>query len=110
MRERYRPGEIVLLEFPHTDGVGLSRRPALVLIDSGDADIVIARVTRQAPRDQFDIEINDWGPAGLLHPSFVRPHKLATYLKRRVERILGEISEADWNRVRQSIRRLWVNV
>ncbi len=42
--KRYQPGEIVLLLFPFTDMGGAKRRPALVLLDTGDIDIVVARV------------------------------------------------------------------
>ncbi|MEN6423119.1 MAG: hypothetical protein ABFD76_14360 [Smithella sp.] len=37
--------DVVLIEFPHTDMRGVSRRPALVLYDSGDQDVLVARIT-----------------------------------------------------------------
>ncbi len=57
--KRYQPGEIVLLLFPFTDMGGAKRRPALVLLDTGDTDIVVARVTSQAHQSQYDVEITD---------------------------------------------------
>ena len=110
MRESYRPGEVVLVDFPHTDGIGSSLRPAVVLMDVGDDDIVIARVTRQFSGDQFDVPLNHWPAAGLLYPSFVRPQKLATYLKRLVERRLGVLSRGDWARLREAVQRIWANI
>ncbi|MCX6843143.1 MAG: hypothetical protein NTX53_12765 [candidate division WOR-3 bacterium] len=41
----YSAGDVVLLEFPFTDTSGSKRRPALILHDTGDDDIVVARVT-----------------------------------------------------------------
>jgi mRNA interferase MazF len=41
----YNLGDIILLGFPHTDLKGVSKRPAVVLYDSGDQDILVARVT-----------------------------------------------------------------
>jgi len=35
----YKFGDIVLVGFPHTDLQGVSKRPAIVLHDSGDQDI-----------------------------------------------------------------------
>ena len=32
----YNLGDIVLIGFPHTDQQGISKRPAIVLYDSGD--------------------------------------------------------------------------
>ena len=81
----YHSGEIVLLSFPFTDVTGVKRRPALVLLDTGDADIIVARVTSQAVQTIFDVELVEWQQAGLLLPSVVRVGKLATLEKRLVQ-------------------------
>jgi mRNA interferase MazF len=39
----YNFGDIVLIGFPHTDLQGVSKRPAIVLFDSGDQDVLVAR-------------------------------------------------------------------
>ena len=106
--EPLRPGDVVLLSFPFTDMEGSRRRPALVLMDTGDEDIMVARVTSQATRDQFDTELTEWESAGLLIPSIVRVHKLATVRRRLVDRRLGTLGANDWTRVRELIRQLWV--
>lgn len=43
----YQPGDVVLLAFPFTDGVRQKQRPALVLLDPGDPDIVVAGITSE---------------------------------------------------------------
>ena len=43
----YRFGDVVLLDYPFTDGVGSKRRPGLVLIPENDGDILFARITSQ---------------------------------------------------------------
>ncbi|RKY59086.1 MAG: type II toxin-antitoxin system PemK/MazF family toxin [Candidatus Latescibacterota bacterium] len=105
--ESYRPGDVVLLSFPFVDVAGVKRRPALVLLDTGDEDVIVARVTSQAARGPFDVELVDWRQAGLLLPSVVRVHKVATLEKRLVERRLGMLTSKDWERVRTAIRDLW---
>ncbi len=45
MLASYAAGDIVLLKFPFTDASGSKRRPARLLLDTGDDDIVVARVT-----------------------------------------------------------------
>ncbi len=45
--ENFRPGEIVLVTFPFASAAEAKRRPALVLLDTGDADLIVARVTSQ---------------------------------------------------------------
>lgn len=104
---RYRPGEIVLLLFPFTGMRGGKRRPALVLLDTGDTDIVVSRVTSQVHRSSYDVEITDWQKAGLRLPSITRLHKLATLEKTLVNSSLGTLTAADWTKVRATIQQMW---
>ena len=106
----YRPGEIVLLSFPFTDATEVKRRPALVLLDTGDEDIVVGRVTSQVAQGPFDVELAEWREAGLLLPSVVRVHKVATLGKRLVERRLGALRAGDWAQVRAVIQQLWTSI
>jgi mRNA interferase MazF len=106
----FRPGEVVLLSFPFTDAAGAKRRPALVLLDTGDTDIVVARVTSHITRTTFDIELSEWKQAGLLLSSVVRVHKLATLEKRLVERKLGTLAASDWAQVRTKLKQLWASI
>jgi mRNA interferase MazF len=91
----YQPGDIVLVDFPFTASGPGKARPALVILDTGDADVVSARITTQTQHTSFDVTIADWHAAGLLAPSVVRLHKLATLAKSRVHRSLGVISAGD---------------
>ena len=105
--ERFSAGEVVLMSFPFSSLSEMRRRPALVLMDTGDEDIVVARITSQIVRDTFDIELLEWREAGLLLPSVVRLHKLATLEKSLVERRLGALITDDWARVSASLKRMW---
>ena len=93
-----------MIAFPFTDGAGVKRRPALVLLDTGDEDIVVARVTSQAVADPYDAGLDDWRQAGLLLPSIARLHKVATLQKRLVGGRLGRLSPGDWSRVILTLR------
>ena len=106
----YRPGEIVLLSFPFTDATGAKRRPALVILDTGDEDIIVFRVTSQGTQTDFDVELVEWHQAGLQIPSVIWVHKVATLEKRLVERRLGTLMSSDWAQVRVKIRQLWASV
>jgi len=108
--KRYQPGELVLLLFPFTGTQGTKRRPALVLLDTGDADIVVARVTSQARQSPYDVEVTDWRGAGLRLQSIVRLHKLATLEKASVDRSLGTLTAADWATVRAMVQRMWLSI
>lgn len=96
-------GEIVLLAFPYTDNSAIKKRPALVLLDTGDGDLLVARVTTQSFPSPHEITLQDWEAAGLLTPSFVKANKLATLRTSLVEQKLGKLSEADSTSVREKI-------
>ncbi len=66
-----RPGDVVLLLFPFTGAEGAKKRPALVLLDTGDDDVVVARITSQIARGDLDVELAQWQQEGLLAPSVV---------------------------------------
>jgi mRNA interferase MazF len=108
--QRYSSGELLLVSFPFADITGAKRRPALVLFDTGDEDIIVARVTSQTVESEFDVELLDWQQAGLLIPSVVRIHKVATLEKRLVERNLGTLTPSDWARVQAKIQQLWASL
>jgi len=65
----YNFGDIVLIGFPHTDLQGISKRPAIVLYDSGDQDVLLARITTQKYTTEIDYKILDWQKSGLLAES-----------------------------------------
>lgn len=82
------------------------RRPALVLLDSGDDDLLLARITTQYSNSPFDYELKDWIKAGLRAPSFVRLHKLATLEKKLIEKEFGHLTAADRQHVQEICRRI----
>jgi mRNA interferase MazF len=108
--QNYQPGEVLLLSFPFGDAVGSKRRPALVLLDTDDEDIIVARITSQIVPTDFDVELDEWQRAGLLLRSYVRVHKVATLEKRLIERRLGTLTANDWAKVRAKIQQLWTSI
>lgn len=105
--KKYAAGEVILLSFPFTDASSAKRRPALVLLDTEDEDIIVARITSQPPSMSFDVQLVDWQKTGLLFPSVVRVHKIATIEKRLVERRLGKVTRKDWSQIRAVVKSLW---
>jgi mRNA interferase MazF len=103
----YKPGEILLLAFPFSDGTSSKRFPVLVLMDTGDEDIIVARITSQTTQTNFDVPLTGWEEAGLKLPSTVRLHKIATLEKNLIERKLGELTSNDWEQIQAKIQQLW---
>jgi mRNA interferase MazF len=103
----YQRGEILLVRFPYVSGTKQSLRPALVVLDTGDSDVLLARITTQIHRTPHDIAIADWKGAGLLVASNVRLHKLATLEKRLVDRQLGHLQATDQQNIGAVLRSLF---
>jgi len=99
-------GSIVLLKFPFTDTVGFKRRPALVLKDCEDGDVLVCRITSKIYNSKYDIYLNDWLKFGLKLPSVVRIHKMATLEADMIETIMGQID----NTVLSNIKAIYKSI
>lgn len=99
-------GDIVLLNFPFTDGTNSKRRPALVINDFNDGDIIVCRITSQIYKTANDVFVENWSQVGLKSPSVIRVHKLATLDKNIFESRIGVINEATRNKVSEIISKV----
>ncbi|MGA3205018.1 MAG: type II toxin-antitoxin system PemK/MazF family toxin [Bryobacteraceae bacterium] len=88
-------GDVILLrmEFHQTEGGKV--RPAIVLLDAGDADFVAAPVTSRPRLSEYDLPVEQWKEAGLNVPSFIRIHKLTVLPKSGIVRQLGSLTKSD---------------
>jgi mRNA interferase MazF len=100
----YQPGDIVLTAFPYAGGAQSKVRPALVLLDMGDADLLVARVTTQPHGTPYDVTLTGWRQAGLRAPSVVRLHKIATLEKTLIVQTLGRIGHGDRPKISAILR------
>ena len=98
--DKIETGTIVLLEFPFTDSIGYKRRPALVLKDFEDGDMLVCRITSKIYKSKYDIYLDDWSNFGLKLPSVVRVHKMATLEKNMIVTIMGQIDETVLSKVK----------
>ena len=90
----YRIGEILLCSFPFSNGQ-IKKRPALVVLDYGDNDVLVTRITSHIPQTRFDYSIMEWQKSGLLLPSIIRASKIAFLDKTYIERSLGRLEQSD---------------
>ena len=87
-------GDIVLLKFPFSDNSTFKKRPALIINDFKDGDIIVCRITSQIYQTGNDVFIDDWKKCGLKLPSVIRVHKLATLEKDMVEIVMGQVDNS----------------
>ena len=99
----YKFGEIVLVEFPQTGSARRKRRPALVVLDIGDLDIILAPITTTDRSGRGDYKLRDWRTCGLLRDSWVRLAKIACLEKSDITRRLGQLTNHD----KEMVVKLW---
>ena len=95
-------GQVVLLRFPHTDGTSVSKRPALVLSDMNDEDIIVCRITSKTYHSSFDIPVEPSITNGLMIASVIRVHKIATLSKTSIIRTIGLIEDKERSTVQHT--------
>jgi mRNA interferase MazF len=98
----YEVGDVVLVDFPQSGSEPRKRRPALVILDIGDADVVLAPITTREWTGPGDLKLQEWQESGLLRESWVRLAKLACLEKRDVARRLGHLANGDGMRIAQA--------
>ena len=99
----YEFGDVVLVDFPQFGTDLRKRRPALVVLDIGDADIVLSPITTVERFRQGDYKLRDWSISSLLRESCVRLAKIACLEKHDITRRLGRLTDYD----KDMIATLW---
>ena len=94
----YKFGDVVLIDFLQATG-DKKRRPALIILDTGDADVVLAPITTKERNGQGDYKLKDWNESGLLRESWVRLAKITCMNKDDVTRRLGQLTEYDQKKI-----------
>jgi mRNA interferase MazF len=91
----YEFGDVVLVHFPQSGTTARKQRPGIVVLDIGDADLVIAPVTSKARFQKGDVSVTDLTDTGLIRPSCIRLSKVATLLKSDLVRKLGRLTKSN---------------
>jgi len=81
-------------------------RPAMVIMDTGDEDIIVARITSQKRNTENEVEINRWKSKGLLMASYVRLSKIATLNRRDIRKKISRMDEEDIIKAKMILKKL----
>src|SRR5690606_17937190 len=102
-----KKGDLVLIPFPFKDLTGAKNRPVLILI-SDEANVTVSFITTQLKwASDYDVDMQPSVKNGLKATSLIRLGKLATLDKNLVVGLLGELSEAEMEKVNQNLLRLF---
>lgn len=102
----YSFGDVIVLPFSYTDLQSAKRRPALVLLDTDDGDVLVARITSKDYDSPYDILIDGWNESGLLIPSYIRLHKLIAVEKSLIIKKLSTLTAKDKENVKKIFQTL----
>ena len=103
---KYKFGDVVFVSFLQSDG-NTKQRPALVILDTGDDDIVLASITTSKRTGKGDYKIKNYRQAGLLLDSWVRLAKIAYLHKNNLGMKLGDFTKEDKTNVIQVWNKLY---
>ncbi len=102
----YEPGQVLTVDYRHTDGSSGGKRPVVVLSTKkhNSRDVVVAQISTQLHQLRLpgSVELKDWQQAGLFDRSLVKP-VFASYQLADVRKILGSLSNRDWRAVKLSV-------
>lgn len=94
----YKFGHIVLIDFLQPDGIK-KKRPALIILDIGDSDIVVVPITTRERKGTGDYKIKNWQDSGLLLASWVRLAKVSCLARNDINRSLEVITNHDKRKI-----------
>ena len=102
----YKFGDIVIIAFPYTNLNNVVVRPAMVVMDNGDEDIIVAKITSQKRDLRSVIEVHNWKSKKLTRLSYVRLSKLATLNRRDIKNKISSLDDEDIVRAKNVLRDL----
>ena len=102
----FKLGEVVLVKFPFTNGIGFKKRPALAIKDTNDGDVVVCRITSKLYSSPYDVSLKTWQQSGLQLPSVIRVHKIASLEKNMIDKKLGDVDANAKAQVISAIQKL----
>ncbi|GIN59218.1 type II toxin-antitoxin system PemK/MazF family toxin [Lederbergia ruris] len=109
MSSKKKQGEVWLADVLFKEPRKTKQRPVVIVGNelALDVDVIIAPVTSQKPRNQFDIILEYWEEAGLLKPSVVRTSKITSIHGSELKRHLGELHNHDLKNVLNMCKELF---
>jgi len=104
--ERFVAGDIIVVPFPFTDLSNNRRRPALVLANLEGDDIVICEITSIIKKDSYviSLENKDLESGKLKIESIIRPNRILTIHKDKINYKFGKIKDSKLQEVLQKLK------
>ncbi len=95
---RHSFGEIITLDFPYSHHRSGKKRPAMIIAQDLEGDLIVARITSKSKSLPSDVFLRNWKKAGLNVPSYLRLSKVVTIEEVDILSMVGRLSEDDRSR------------
>lgn len=107
--ERFVVGDIVVISFPFTDLSLTRKRPALILSNLEGDDLVICEITSKPRKDLYSISLenNDLEKGKLKTKSIIRPNRLLTINKSKINYKFDKIKDYKLQEVFNKIKMIF---
>lgn len=104
----YKPGDVLLVNFPFTDLSGTKQRPVLVIsqewYNRKKMDVILAAITSNVPSrlapDDCLLTVDEQRQAGLPRRSMIKLGKLVTLDQRLIRKKLGSLPASTLGKLR----------
>ncbi len=106
----YSFGDIVIVNMPYSNFRDAKVRPALVLLQSPDNDVLLARISSQQPITAFDFNISDWRKLNLAKPSVVRFDKITNIDSVNIKRQIGFLDQTQKQDIRNFLSAMFLRL
>lgn len=105
----YEQGDIVLVDFGFSEGIGSKKRPVLIISTSNyhksRQEVIIAAITHNIKRVLIgDTKIDNWKEAGLMYPSLVTGI-VRTIKEDMIIRKIGVLLQSDLQKVQENLKK-----
>jgi mRNA interferase MazF len=106
----YKPGDVVLVNFPFTDLLSSKVRPAIIITTKG-SDVIILGVFSKLPEkiqeSHFLIDETDkyFAKTGLKKKSIIKTEKIAVIHSSNIRKALGSLPENIFNIVKNKLKK-----
>jgi len=103
--EKFVRGSVVVIPFPFSDLSATKRRPALVLANLADNDILLCQITSQYKETKHvvPLEATDFTIGSLPVNSYIRPERIFTADKSIILKTVGLVSGEILNKTVENI-------
>ncbi len=106
----YKPGDIILVNFPFTDLLSSKLRPAIVVTVKGEDVIILgifSRIPEKIQESYFVIDENSeyFIKTGLKKKSIIKTEKIAVIHNSIIRKLLGSLPEDIFNMVRTKLKK-----